>query len=354
MSKILRKHSKKVGLPPGTVVYTGKPTDKEIEFSIIDYDPEHVTEIPRATLEECKVYLDTPATTWIDICGIHDSKVVEEIGKHFNLHSLMLEDIVSGGQRSKLDDYKDNIYIVMRLLKYDEVKDEIEDEQMSLILGSNFVISFSETKKDVYEPVKERIRNKNSRITHRGADYLCYSLIDCIVDHYFLILEKVDDQLEKLEVELVQDPKPKTLQRIQQCKREIALLRKNVWPTRGVINLFRRLETPLIQETTKIYMQDVYDHTIQAIDTIESFRDLSSGLLDIYISNINLRMNEVMKVLTIMATIFVPLTFIASIYGMNFDYIPELHSKWGYPFALSLMLLVTISMLYYFRRKEWI
>jgi magnesium transporter len=354
MAKLLKKHSRKIGLPPGSLIYTGIPTDKQIEISLVDYDANHVKEFNNASLEECIAYLKTPATTWIHICGIHDIKVVEQIGKHFGLHSLMLEDIVTSGQRSKLDDYKDNIYIVMRLLKYDEEKNEIEDEQVSFILGSNFLLSFSETKKDLYEPVKERIRNKNSRITHRGADYLCYSLIDCTVDHYFLILEKVDEQLENLEEELVQDPNPNTLKKIQQTKRSIALLRKSVWPTRGVINLFRRLETPLIQETTKIYMQDVYDHTIQAIDTIESFRDLSSGLLDIYLSNINLRMNEVMKVLTIVATIFVPLTFIASIYGMNFEYIPELHYRWGYPMVLGFMLFVTCGMLYYFRRKQWI
>lgn len=352
--KILRRRAKKVGLPPGSIIYTGNIPEQEIEISIMDYDSNELKEIKHATLEDCLKYLNTPSTTWIEICGIHDSKVVEAIGKRFNLHSLLLEDIVTSGQRAKLDDYKENIYIVLRLLRYCEEKDSTEDEQISLILGPNYVISFCETKQDFYEPVKERIRNKNSRISQRGADYLCYSLVDCIVDNYFLILEKVDEQLEKLETELMEDPTSKTLVKIQRTKREITLLRKNVWPTRGVISQFRRMDSPLIHDTTKLYMQDVYDHTIQAIDTIESFRDLSSGLLDIYLSNINLRMNEVMKVLTVVATIFVPLTFIASIYGMNFDNMPELHSTWGYPVVLIVMLIITILMLYQFRRKRWI
>jgi magnesium transporter len=353
MSRIWRKH-KKVGAPPGSLVYHGKPIHEQIELTIIDYGPDHVTEKKNASIQECMIFLDTPSITWIHICGIHDIKTVEQLGRHFGLHPLMLEDIVTSGQRSKLDDYKDNIFIVLRLLNYDEEKDNIEDEQVSLILGKNFVISFSETKKDLFEPVEQRIRQKNSRITHRGADYLCYALIDCTVDNYFSVLEQVDDKLERLEQELVNLPSNATLVKIQKTKRDIAHLRKSVWPTRGVINLFRRLDSPLIKETTNLYMQDVYDHTIQAIDTIESFRDLSSGLLDIYLSNINLRMNEVMKVLTVVSTIFVPLTFVASIYGMNFENIPELHWKYSYFAVLGLMLSMSLGMLCFFRHKKWI
>lgn len=354
MTKHKLRRSRKVGLAPGTLVYLGNHSNEKIELSVIDYDPDHVTEKPKATIQECMIFLDKPSTTWIHICGIHDIKIVEELGKHFKLHPLMLEDIVTSGQRSKLDDYKENIYIVVRLLIYDDKKDEIADEQVSIILGKNYVISFSETKKDIFEPVLERIRQKHSRITHRGADYLCYALIDCTVDYYFNILERVDEKMEALEDELVKAPQPETLLKIQHTKRDIALLRKSVWPTRTVINLYRRLDSPLITDTSKLYMQDVYDHTIQAIETIESLRDISSGLLDIYLSNINLRMQEVMKVLTIIATIFIPLTFIASIYGMNFQHMPELQWVWGYPFVISLMLCISAAMLIYFRRKRWI
>lgn len=354
MSKILRKRSNKVGLPPGSLVHIGNIDQDKINISVMDYDANHVIEKNNATEKECLIFLDNPSITWINIDGISDLKMVETIGAHFGLHPLLLEDIVNSGQRSKLDDYRENIFIVVRTLKHNAIKDEIEDEQVSLILGKNYLISFTENRKDIFDPIVERIRNKNSRITHLGSDYLCYCLIDCIVDNYFVILEKVDEKLEKLEKGLFQDPQPKTLQQIQSNKRDILFLRKSVWPIREVVNHFRRLENPIVKDSTKLYMQDVYDHTIQAIDTIESFRDVSSGLLDIYLSSINLRMNEIMKVLTIMATIFVPLTFIASLYGMNFEHIPELQFKYGYYVVLFIMLLMSLGMLYFFRRKGWI
>lgn len=355
MTKILKGRIKKVGLPPGTLVHIGDYETSKIHISIIDYDAQKILEKKDASINDCMIYLGTPAITWININGIHDPKVIESFGRHFGLHPLLLEDVMNSGQRSKLDDYKDNIFIVARVLKYNEEKEDIEDEQLSIVLGRNYLITFVESSTDLFNPIRERLHAAKSRIRQRGADYLCYSLLDCLVDNYFLILEKVDENLENLEEKLViNTPKPEVLQKIQHSKRVITLLRKSVWPMREVLSNFRRLETPLIQDSTKLYIQDVYDHTIQAIDTIESFRDLASGMLDIYMSNISQKMNEIMKVLTIMATIFVPLTFIASVYGMNFEMIPELHWKWGYPTVLLFMLLVSLGMIYYFKRKKWI
>lgn len=353
MSKFLKKRSKKAGLPPGSLVHIGNHADEKITISLIDYDASHLIEKQDYKIKDCLPYMDKPTVTWINVHGIHDLKMVETIGGHFGLHPLLLEDIVNSGQRSKLDNYKDNLFIVMRLLKYNQEKSEVEDEQISLVLGRSYVISFVETQSDIFKPVEERIKAKNARITSRGADYLCYALIDSVVDNYFTILEQVDDKVENLEEALIQQPTPKMLCDIQKIKREVSHLRKSVWPMREVINQFIRLETPLIKEPTKLYMQDVYDHTIQVIETIESFREISSGLLDIYLSNLSYRMNEIMKVLTVVATIFVPLTFIASFYGMNLD-IPELHWKWSYPLVLLLMFSVAMIMLFYFRRKKWL
>lgn len=354
ISKLLKIRAKKVGLPAGTLISVNGRPHHEITISLMDYDASTLIEKKSASLKDCVFYLDTPRITWINICGVHDITTVGAIGQEFGLHPLMLEDIMSLGQRSKIDDYKDTLYIVAKMLVYNEEKQAVDDEQVSLILGKNFVISFLESSPKIFLPIMERLKQKKSRIRQRGADYLCYSLLDSLVDNYFLILEKVDEKLENLEDELFADANTKTLQKIQQAKREITLLRKSVWPMREVVSNFRRIESPLIQDSTKIYIQDVYDHTIQAIDTIESFRDLSGGMLDIYLSNLSQRMNEVMKVLTVVATIFVPLTFMASLYGMNFDYIPELHWKWGYPTVLATMLVVSLGMLYYFRRKKWI
>lgn len=354
MSKVLKKRIKKIGLPPGTLVHTGDKGIGTLKISLIDYDANQIVEKKNATLKECLVYLDSPSVTWINICGIDDSVAIETIGRHFGLHPLLLEDIMSSGQQSKLDNYRDTLYIVVRQLTYNEKKQEAEDEQVSLILGKNYIISFLESHNNIFAPIRERLRNPKGRLRQRGPDYLCYTLIDCLVDNYFLILEKIDNKLEVLEEELFNRPTPQTLQKMHHSKREIVLLRKAVWPMREVISSFRRMESPLIQDATKLYIQDVYDHTIQAIDTIESFRDITSGMLDIYLSNLSQRMNEIMKVLTIVATIFVPLTFIASLYGMNFKHIPELEWVWGYYFTLVMMLVIFFSMLFYFRRKKWI
>jgi len=346
--------AKRPGLPPGTLVYTGERKAEKVKISFIDYDETQFKEKEVKTIEECFPFKDTPTVTWINIDGVHEVDIIEKMGKHFDLHPLIMEDIVNTEQRPKMEDSGSYIYIVLRMLSYDEKDKEIKSEQVSLVLGSNFVISLQESEGDVFKPVRERIRKGKGRIRKMGSDYLAYALLDAIVDNYFVVLEKLGEVIEDIEDELVRKPTPETLQIIHNLKREAISLRKSVWPLREVVSSLERAETPLIHESTKIYLRDVYDHTIQVIDTIESLRDMVSGMLDIYLSSISNRMNEVMKVLTIFAAIFIPLTFIAGVYGMNFAFMPELAWRWGYPVVLTVMVLVAVVLLFYFRRKKWL
>jgi magnesium transporter len=344
----------KVGLPPGTLVHVGEKKAEKVKITVIDYDRENFEEKEVEKIEECFTDKDKPTVTWINVDGLQEVGIIEKVGAHFGIHPLVLEDILHTGQRPKVEDLGDYIFIVLKMLYHDDQEDEMLGEQVSLLLGQNCVISFQEREGDIFNPIRERIRNSKGRIRRAGADYLAYALVDAIVDHYFVILEKMGEKIESLEEELVTNPTPETLQIIHKLKRNLIFLRKSVWPLREVINALERGESPLITEPTGIYLRDVYDHSIQVIDTIETFRDMVSGMLDIYLSSLSNRMNEVMKVLTIIATIFIPLTFIAGIYGMNFKFMPELEWHWGYPTALIVMLLIVGSMFIYFRRKKWL
>ncbi|MEM1282635.1 MAG: magnesium/cobalt transporter CorA [Chlamydiota bacterium] len=354
LSKSLKKKRQKFGLPPGALVHVGDKPDQKVKLTLIDYSETKILQRNNLSVESCLSFMNKPTVTWINVTGIHDAKLISEFGSRIGLHPLMLEDIMNTTQRSKLDDYKDTIFIVLRLLKFDEKYNRVNDEQVSLILGNKFVISFTETSDDVFAPVFQRLHVTNSRIRKRGPDFLCYSLVDSIVDHHFVVLEHVDEQLDTLEDELIHHLSTDTLQKIQHKKREITALRKALWPLREVISRFQRLDTPLVRETTRLYLHDVYDHSIQAMETVESFRDISGGLLDMYMSTMSQKMNEVMKVLTLVATIFVPLTFIASLYGMNFKNMPEIDSDWGYYGTLSVMFSIAFAMMLYFKRKKWI
>jgi magnesium transporter len=354
MLKVFRKTSDKIGLPPGTLVHIGERKVEKTRITVLDYDAGQFQEKEVETVEECFPFKDTPTVTWINIDGIHEVEVIEKIGRHFNIHPLILEDILHTGQRPKMEDLENYIFVVVKMLYYDDEEHEVTSEQVSLILGSNFVISFQEREGDVFDPVRERIRKAKGRIRRLKADYLAYVLIDTIVDHYFVILEKIGERIEDMEEELVTNPKPETLQHIHNLKRELIFLRKSVWPLREIISGLERGDSSLIDESTGIYFRDVYDHTISVAETVETFRDMVSGMLDTYLSSVSNKMNEVMKVLTIMATIFIPLTFVAGIYGMNFEFMPELKWHWGYFAALALMGAVAVVMVIYFRRKTWL
>lgn len=352
--KPFRKRSEKKGLPPGTLVHIGERKAEKVRITIIDYDETQFQEKEVETIEECFPFKDTQTVTWINIEGLHQLEIIEKIGKQFNIHPLVLEDIANTEQRPKMEDFDDYIFLILKMLCFEEDKNVIKAEQVGLILGSNFVISFGEGEGDVFNPVRERIRNGKGRIRKLGPDYLAYALIDVIVDSYFLILERIGDRIEYLEEDLLDEPRPETMQAIHSLKGEMLLFRKSVWPLREVISSVERGESDLVRESTVIYLRDVYDHTIHVIDTVETFRDLLSGLLDLYISSVSNKMNEVMKVLTIIATIFIPLTFIAGVYGMNFRYMPELEWRFGYHMILLVMLITGAGMVIYVRKRRWL
>jgi magnesium transporter len=354
MPHFIKKSSKKAGLSPGSLVHIGDKKTETIKITLMNYDPELMLEKQLPAIEASFPYRDTPPVTWINVDGLHDVNVVEKMGAHFGIHPLVLEDIVNTGQRTKAEEFENYIYIVLKMLVFDETVDHIAAEQVSLILGPHFLISFQEKEGDVFDFVRERIRKARGRIRKSGCDYLAYALMDAVVDHYFVILEKLGDKIELIEDQLLEKPTPRILEDIHHLKREIIFFRKQVWPLREVINSLIKDPSELIQETTDIFLRDVYDHTIQVIDTVESFRDVLSGLSDLYLSTVSNRMNEVMKVLTIMATIFIPLTFIAGIYGMNFEFMPELKWRWAYPGLWVVLILIFVSMIAWFKRKKWI
>ncbi len=349
-----KRHTKKAGLPPGTLVHVGERKLESVRITVIDYDENNFQEKQVPRIEDCFQFKATPTVTWINIDGLHDVQTIEKIGKQYGLHPLILEDILHVGQRPKYEDLESYIFVVLMMLRFDEENQTTLSEQVSLVLGPNFVISFQESIGDVFEQIRDRIRNAKGKIRKMGADYLMYALLDAIVDGYFGILEKIGDKIESMEEELVNDPSQRTLHQIHNLKREMVFLRRSVWPLRESISGLERSESALIKETTGLYLRDVYDHTIQVIDTVESFRDMISGMLDIYLSSISNRMNAVMKVLTIIATIFIPLTFVAGIYGMNFEYMPELKWRWGYAAVWLVMLAVAGAMIVYFKRKKWL
>ncbi len=354
---VKRKHKrrlKKAGSTPGTLTHVGEKKIDQVKIDLIDYDQDNILEKRVEKISECFPFKTRPTVTWININGLHEIDIIRELGNHFDIHPLVLEDILNTEQRPKLEDMESYVFITLKMLSYDDATNGITIEQVSLILGPNFVISFQEREGDVFDPVRERLRNLKGKIRKRGTDYLAYALIDSIVDHYFLVLEKFSNRIEELEDELVTHPRTETLQTIHNLKREMIFLRKSVWPLREVISAMERGGSSLIEESTQIFLRDVYDHTIQVIDTIESLRDMVSGMLDTYLSSISNRMNEVMKVLTIIATIFIPLTFIAGIYGMNFEYMPELTWRWSYFVVWIFMIAVGLAMFVYFRRRRWL
>jgi magnesium transporter len=350
----LKKRSKKAGLPPGTLIHIGEQKADVMKAMVLDYDEQSCAETLLTNVAECMLLRGKPTVTWLDIEGVHDIQALEKIGQCFGLHPLVMEDILNTDQRPKFEDYGDYLYIVLRMLTIGSESGEINSEQVSLILGENFVLSIQEgTRGDVFEPVRTRIRSSKGAIRKLGADYLAYSLIDAVVDNYFIILEKIGERVELLEETLISDPGPETLHLIHDLKREMIYLRKSVWPLREVVSSMQRRDSVLIRESTGYYLRDVYDHTIQVIDTIETFRDMLSGMLDIYLSSISNRTNAVMKVLTVIATIFIPLTWIVGVYGMNFKHMPELEWQYGYLLVWLAMLAIAVGMVVYFKLKKW-
>jgi magnesium transporter len=341
------------GLPPGTAVFVGEKKTEVTRITILDYNETSFEERTVRAIDECFACRDSPTVSWINVDGIHDVEAVGKLAGKFDIHPLTVEDTVNTQQRPKMEEYDDYVFFVLKMILHDEKTGEIETEQVSLVLGKNYVISFQEKEGDIFDAVRERIRSGKGRIRKMSADYLVYSLIDAVVDHYFVILEKTGERVEELEDRVVSDPRPETLNEIHRLKRDMIHLRRSVWPLREVINGLERGESRLIGKATRLFLRDVYDHTIQVIDTVETFRDMLSGLHDTYLSSISNRMNEIMKVLTVIATIFIPLTFIAGVYGMNFKFMPELGWRWAYFGVWGVMAAVAAGMVVYFKRKKW-
>lgn len=354
MFKFFKKQSHKVGMPPGTYVHVGEKKMEKVLITVMDYNEKKYEFKEVEKVEDIFPYKDNPNVTWINIYGLHEMDILEKIGDHFGIHTLVLEDIANTAHQPKMEIFDDFLFIVLKMIWFNDNDDELQAEQISLIFGQNFVLCFQERKGDVFNSIRERIKIGNARLRKYGADFLTYRIMDVIVDNYFLVLEKLGDKIETLDEEVLDNPEKDTVQKIHDLKRSLLFLRKSIWPLREVVNTITREESSLFKKTTFPFLRDLYDHVIQVIDTLETYRDLVSGLLDMYMTNMSNKMNEVMKVLTIIATIFIPLTFLAGIYGMNFDFMPELHWRYSYPIVWFVMIVVFAGMILFFKRKKWL
>jgi magnesium transporter len=355
-SRISRRRGKKPGDSPGTIVHTGEKRLEQPRITLIGYDAADFEsrEIEPAGIADCFPPPDADRVTWLNIDGLHDTDLLHDLGQRAGLHPLMVEDIGSVGQRPKQEEYETNHFIVLRMLRYNETNHQVEEEQLSIVVGPNYVLSFQEAAGDSFDPVRERLRLGRGQIRSRGADYLAYALMDAVVDEYFVVVETIGDRIEQLEQDVILDPQPETASAIHHLKNELLVMRRAVWPLRDLFNSLLRDESPIFSQGTRVYLRDAYDHAVQVIDNTETMRDLTAGLLDMYLSSVSNRMNETMKVLTLIATMFIPLTFLVGVYGMNFDYMPELHWAWAYPVLWIAMVAVAATMFIWFRRKSWL
>ncbi len=355
MFRFPRRMHEQAGLPPGTTVHIGERRVEKVRITVFDYDESHVEERVVGSVEECAAYRDKPTVTWINVNGVHDVGVIEKLCDCYKIHPIAREDIANTGLRPKLHDYGDYLFIILKMLYLEDGRRGVRVEQVSLILGKNFVISFQEDGSDVFDGVRGRIRAGAGRIRRSPADYLAYRLLDAIVDGYFVVCESLGDEVELAQERLLGKPDAESLHTIQSLRGELIELRRSVWPLREVVASLERGESPLVTKETAVFMRHVYDHTIEIIETLESFRDLVAGMIDIYLSSISVRLNEVMKVLTIIATIFIPLTFIVGIYGMNFHVMePSIAWRYGFAAVMTVCAVVAVGMLVNFRRRGWL
>lgn len=345
---------KTLGQAPGTVVYVGNKTSGDLYIEVFDYNKDSHQEKELSSIEDVFSYSDSDLISWININGLHHTEAITKIGEHYRLHPLILEDIANTHQRPKMEEYDTYLFVVLKMLYFD--KDEkLFIEHISLVLGNNYVISFQESDGDVFDTIRNRIRTGKGRIRTMGSDYLLHALMDAVVDNYFNLIEVMGNKIEELEDGLFGGaPNDDIVYSIQRLKREILKIRRAVFPLREVVKGIEKSDHPLINQKTLLYLRDLYDHIIQVSESIEIYRDMTWGVMDMYMTTISNKMNQVMKVLTIIATIFIPLTFIAGIYGMNFDNIPELHYKYGYHILWGVMVLIFSGLLYYFKRRKWL
>ncbi len=341
-----------IGAPPGTMFYNGEETDRKVKITLIAFNESEFLEEEFYTIEDCMKHIRPDRIKWINVEGVHDTVLVGKIGQLYDIHPLSQEDIVHVDQRPKFEEFENYIIAIMKMILYEE---EVYAEQLSILMFKDTVISFQEPGGgDAFDVIRTRLRQCKGRVRRLGADYLFYALMDAVVDYYFIAIEKIGDKIEKVEEEIINEPKQKSLLDLYNLKREVIFLRKKVWPVRDMISNLLRSESEFITPNTELFFRDLQDHSSRIIDAVETYRDLLAGIMDIYLSTNSNKMNEVMKVLTIMSSIFIPVTFIAGVYGMNFDYMPELRSPYGYALTWGVMLSVMVGMIFYFKKKKWI
>jgi len=354
VSRLIQKISRTRNTAPGDLVLVGEQKEWPAVIRVMEFDADSVEEKEISSIQECERYYGTQKVTWLSVEGLHDLKAVEQTGACFHIDPLVLEDIVNTGQRPKMEDFDTHLFVVLKALRFSHDSGEVIADQVAVVFTGNEVITFQEERGGLFDHLRERIRRGKGKLRRSGTDYLAYAIIDTVVDNYFSVLEEIGERIEFLEDELVSEPDEYTMNEIYRLKREVIFLRKTVWPLRELVGSLCRRDSDLIRESTVPFLRDTYDHTVQVIETIETFRDVMSGMLDMYMSSLSNKMNAVMKVLTVIATLFMPLTFIAGLYGMNFKHMPELEWPWGYAFSLLLMAAVVVVMLVYFRRKDWL
>lgn len=350
--KLFKRRYSPPGTPPGTLISKDVSREKA-NIKIISYSSGEYEELEVESAEECKEYVGKREVTWINVDGTQDIEVLEDFGENFGFHSLAIEDVINTGQRPKVEDFGDYIFLIVRFFDKTEITSSVNLQEINVFIGSNFILTIQD-KSEVFEPVRQRIKESRGKIRNMKADYLAYAIIDLIVDQYFPVMESIGERIESIDDELQEEPSAEIVNEIREIKRELILIRSSNWPMRDIISKLQREESKLISDTTDIYLRDVYDHTIQIADIVESYRDILSEMFNVYLSVTANSTNEVMKILTIFATIFIPLTFVVGIYGMNFEYMPELRWKPGYFVVIGVMVIISIAMLRFFKKRGWL
>lgn len=348
-----KKTSSKIGLPPGTLVYFGEKKVEKVTMSLTEYDENSCDNYEIKSVEEIDPFTDTPQVTWVSVCGLHETEFLKQVGEKFKIHPLVLEDILNTETRPKIEITEDYLFVVMKLMTFNAEQKILETEQVSFILGRTFLFSFSEKSDEIFNPIKERVATQLGKFRKRGSAYLLYALMDIVVDHYFLALEKVEERIETLDDEVINNAEKSQIESIYNLRNLLLMMRRSIWPLREIVNQLIKDDSDLLDDSIEPYLRDIYDHTIHITESIEQQREITNGLMEIYLSMMSNKMNEVMKVLTVIATIFIPLTFIVGIYGMNFPNMPEMNWPWAYFAVWGIMIGVTLLMLYFFKRKKW-
>tara|TARA_R110002073_G_scaffold313359_1_gene485210 strand:- start:1227 stop:2339 length:1113 start_codon:yes stop_codon:yes gene_type:complete len=352
---VLNSPADKSGLPPGSLVHIGEKYETECKISVTQYNADKLLHHDIASVSELKQFLDSELITWVNIDGLHDISIVESIGQELSIHPLVLEDILSTHQRPKLEEYDDYFYLAIKSIHVDYKSDfNLQYEQISILLMSNYIITFQEKADDTFNSIHNRLHNQKSHLRRSGSDYLAYVMLDTIVDEYFVVEDRLDEIIDPLEDNLLSHPSVEILRIIQQIRRELIIMKRSISPLRELLTKIQRADTALLQEKTLRYYDDVYDHVLRITESLESYRERIAAMQDIYLSSISNKMNETMKILTIFASIFIPLTFVAGIYGMNFEYMPELKWRWAYPALWIIFITISIGSLIYFKKKKWI